>query len=89
MIQKFTVKNIAIYDETGVELANLRKINFIYGSNGCGKTTISNFLAFPENENYADCKLVWEDNMPLKTLVYTVNSGEKTLEKEILMEYLH
>lgn len=37
MIQKFTIKNIATYNKTGVEFANLRKINFIYGSNGCGK----------------------------------------------------
>ena len=46
MIQKFTIKNIATYNKTGVEFANLRKINFIYGSNGCGKTTISNFWHF-------------------------------------------
>ena len=27
MIQKFTIKNIATYNKTGVEFANLRKIN--------------------------------------------------------------
>ena len=81
MIQKFTIKNIATYNKTGVEFANLRKINFIYGSNGCGKTTISNFLAFPQNENYADCELAWKDDMPLKTLVYNRQFREENFGK--------
>ncbi len=81
MIQKFTIKNIATYNKTGVEFANLRKINFIYGSNGCGKTTISNFLAFPQNENYADCELAWKDDIPLKTLVYNRQFREENFGK--------
>ena len=44
MIQKFTIKNIATYNKTGVEFANLRKINFIYGSNGCGKSYILDLI---------------------------------------------
>lgn len=70
MIQEFTIKNIATYNESGVKFTNLRKINFIYGSNGCGKTTVSNFLSFPQSEDYTDCELIWENNMSLKTLVY-------------------
>ena len=81
MIQKFTIKNIATYNKTGVEFANLRKINFIYGSNGCGKTTISNFLAFSQNENFSDCELIWKDDMPLKTLVYNRQFREENFGK--------
>lgn len=81
MIQRFTIRNIATYNETGVEFANLRKINFIYGSNGCGKTTISNFLASPQNESYVDCDLTWVKDVPLKTLVYNRQFREENFGK--------
>lgn len=81
MIQEFTIKNIATYNESGVKFTNLRKINFIYGSNGCGKTTISNFLAFPQSEDYTDCELIWENNMSLKTLVYNRQFREDNFGK--------
>ena len=42
MIQKIIIKNVATFDGRGVEIDHLKKINFIYGANGCGKTTISN-----------------------------------------------
>ena len=44
MIQKIVIKNTASFDYDGVEIDNLKKINFIYGANGCCKTTISNAL---------------------------------------------
>lgn len=81
MIKEFTIKNIATYNESGVKFTNLRKINFIYGSNGCGKTTISNFLAFPQSEDYTDCELIWENNMSLKTLVYNRQFRENNFGK--------
>ena len=44
MIEKIEMRNCASYDETGVELSDCSKINFIYGPNGSGKSTISNFF---------------------------------------------
>lgn len=44
MISKIMIRNVATYDNVGVAVENLGKVNFIYGANGCGKTTISNFL---------------------------------------------
>ena len=32
MLQQITIKNIATFDSWGIKLDNLRKINFIYGS---------------------------------------------------------
>ena len=81
MIQEFTIKNIATYNESGVKFTNLRKINFIYGSNGSGKTTVSKFLAFPQNEDYTDSELIWENNMPLNTLVYNRQFKEENFGK--------
>lgn len=36
MIDKIQVKNVATYDETGITIDNISKINYIYGANGCG-----------------------------------------------------
>lgn len=49
MIEKIIIKNTATFDNEGVEIDNLKKINFVYGANGCGKTTISNVIASPES----------------------------------------
>ena len=48
MISKIEIKNIASFDASGVVIDGLKKINFIYGSNGCGKTTISKCLSDPD-----------------------------------------
>jgi AAA15 family ATPase/GTPase len=44
MIAQITIKNIAIFSAEGVQINNLKKVNFIYGANASGKTNISNFL---------------------------------------------
>lgn len=44
MISEISVKDTASYDEEGVTFDNLGKVNFVYGSNGSGKTTISEVL---------------------------------------------
>lgn len=60
MISKIMIRNVATYDNVGVAVENLGKVNFIYGANGCGKTTISNFLNNTEGEQFSDCKIEWE-----------------------------
>lgn len=78
MIKTITLKNIATYDSSnGVVIDNLKKINFIYGANGCGKTTLSNFLLEPDNEKFIDCTKVWENDTRLKILVYNKKFRER------------
>lgn len=81
MLESISIKNIATYDETGITLSNLRKINFIYGSNGCGKTTISNFLYAPNDEKYNCCSIKWKGDLPIKTLVYNKEFRERNFGK--------
>ncbi len=68
MISKIEIKKTASYDDMGIEISNLKKVNFIYGANGSGKTTISNFLA--NGENFPDCSIKWQDSQEMDTLVY-------------------
>ncbi|MGV1021188.1 AAA family ATPase [Empedobacter falsenii] len=78
MIKTITLKNIATYDSSnGVVIDNLKKINFIYGANGCGKTTLSNFLLEPDNEKFIDCTKVWKNDTRLKILVYNKKFRER------------
>ncbi|WP_457560329.1 AAA family ATPase [Caminibacter sp.] len=44
MIKKIIMKNIATYDENGVEINDLKKVNFFFGHNGAGKSTIAKYL---------------------------------------------
>ena len=38
------MRNVATYDNIGVTFNDLNKVNLIFGPNGTGKTTTSNFL---------------------------------------------
>ncbi|MEZ8802968.1 AAA family ATPase [Vibrio splendidus] len=77
MIHAFKLADVATYSPTGVSFLNLKKINFIYGSNGCGKTTASNYLSQPDDEKYQNCQLTWDNERPLSTLVYNKAFREK------------
>ena len=70
MINSISINNVASFDSAGAQITDLKRINFIYGANGSGKTTISNLIADPNNEEYRDCTVTWQHGMPLKTLVY-------------------
>lgn len=68
MITKIEIKDCASFDKQGSLLGDLKEVNFIYGANGSGKTTISNVIA--DLENFSDCSIEWKSNIPLKTFVY-------------------
>lgn len=44
MITSLNINNVATYDGTGVQLNDLKKINFFFGFNGSGKSTIAKYL---------------------------------------------
>ena len=56
MINKITIRNVATYDEIGITIDNIEKVNYIYGANGCGKTTISNFWEVWKKINFRIAK---------------------------------
>jgi len=71
MIDSITIKNVATYDNEGIHINNLKKVNFIYGANGTGKTTISNYLKNQNDDKYNDCEIIWKkNNLSVSTLVY-------------------
>jgi len=81
MISKIKVSNIASYDETGIEIDNLKKINFIYGANGSGKTTISNLLA--DEDFCSDYSIKWEHEQKIDILVYNKKFRDENFKTSI------
>lgn len=78
MLSSIHIKNVASYDQNNAEVLNdLKRINFIYGSNGSGKTTISNFLSGKDPEKFQACSAVWVNSTPLKALVYNKQFREE------------
>lgn len=75
-IQSITVKKVASYDNTGVTLNNIKKLNFFIGFNGTGKSTIAKFLhnvSLPTAEQdaaYSDCSITGYNPTNEKIIVY-------------------
>ena len=68
MIESITIKNVATYGNVDEQMSGLSKLNFIYGSNGSGKTTISKVIANPEI--FLECAVAWKGGMKLQPMVY-------------------
>ncbi|GAA7241320.1 hypothetical protein BD0080_13840 [Helicobacter pylori] len=80
-ISQIVLKNVATFDESGASFENLNSINFIYGANGSGKTTISSFLKnLAENgieDKFANSKIEWHNSESLKIEVYNKQFKEE------------
>ncbi len=79
MITSILLRNCASYGPNAQTLADLKTVNFVYGSNATGKTTISRLIDRPEN--YAECTLTWSTASPLKTVVYNKDFVEQNFNQ--------
>ncbi len=71
MIKGIQIKCCPPYGESGGELTDCKKVNFIYGANGSGKTTISEFLRAKDIEGrYNSCEIDWGIGGELPIFVY-------------------
>lgn len=67
MISNILINAIASYKSL-VRINDLKKVNYFFGENGAGKTTISRLIANPDN--YKNCSIDWLGSQRLSTLVY-------------------
>jgi wobble nucleotide-excising tRNase len=81
MIKSIKIRNVATFDETGIEVPEFKKVNFFYGANGSGKTTVSNFIYDPEDERFPDCQIEWQNDIELKSLVYNKEFRDRNFGK--------
>ena len=80
MIKRITIRDVASYDHEGVTFNDLAKVNFIFGGNGTGKTTLSRVLAHPMD--YPACKVEW-DGKPVEVLVYNQDFKRDSLRESV------
>ena len=80
MIKEISISNFASYKDVQ-KLEDLDRVNFVYGANGCGKTTISRLLSaypgLPEG-----CDVVWEKGQALKAMVFNRDFVEENFRAE-------
>ena len=68
MIETISLRSVATYSDTPEVLGKLSQFNFVYGPNGCGKTTISRVIA--NAAAFPSCSLTWKNGTPLQTMTY-------------------
>lgn len=67
MIESLKIANVATYTEPQA-MGELGHLNFIFGANGAGKTTIGRALA--QQPGHEQCAVAWKNGAQLRTLVY-------------------
>lgn len=92
MIDSILLKNIASYDPNGVEISDLKRLNFFFGSNGSGKSTIARYLDSLRQEDsespnqFPNCSNNGFNNSNHRILVYDENFVEVNFNKNHLLK---
>ncbi|HWV46369.1 MAG TPA: AAA family ATPase, partial [Nitrospira sp.] len=68
MIVTIAISCTASFDLVPEELNDLSKFNFLFGSNGTGKTTVSRVIS--DEAKFPSCKVTWKAGTKLQPVVY-------------------
>lgn len=79
MIGEILIHSVATYHSPAT-LSDLRSINFIFGANGTGKTTISRVIE--QADGHTHCPLNWQNGMPLQVMAYNRDFVERNFNQE-------
>ena len=75
MIESITIANVATYASTPETLSGLSQFNYLFGSNGTGKTTVSRIIA--DEASFPTCKVTWKGGTKLQPMVYNHDFVER------------
>ena len=79
MIESITLSGVASYIGPATTFNDLSQINFFYGSNGSGKTTISRVIA--DQAGHPACTIAWKAGTPLQAMVYNRDFVERNFNQ--------
>lgn len=69
MIESLEIAQVATYASRET-MAGLKDINFVFGTNGAGKTTIGRVVADKAKSEHAKCSVKWRNGVEMQALVY-------------------
>ena len=79
MIDSIEIKGVATYGSDPQLLSGLSQFNYIFGSNGTGKTTISRVIA--NVSSFPTCKVNWKGGTLLQSMVYNHDFVERNFNQ--------
>ncbi len=79
MIESICIKEVATYGDTPEKMDGLSQFNYVFGSNGAGKTTISRIIN--DEASFPTCHVSWRGGTKLETLVYNKDFVEKNFDQ--------
>lgn len=79
MIESVTIANTATFGSPPEVLTGLSQFNYLFGSNGTGKTTISRIIA--DQTPYPDCSVAWKNGRPLEAVVLNRDFVDKNFDQ--------
>ncbi len=81
MLQNLLIADCASYPTGGQALGPCKPINFIFGTNGSGKTTISRVIADPAA--HPACSVTWAGGREIERLVYNSDFTAKNFSSSM------
>jgi wobble nucleotide-excising tRNase len=69
MIETLEIDQVATYANRQT-MGGLKDINFVFGTNGAGKTTIGRVVANKSKPEHMHCSIAWRDGIEMQPLVY-------------------
>lgn len=79
MIESITIASVATFGTTPEEVNALSQVNFFFGSNGTGKSTVSRVIA--DETKFPTCNVTWKAGAKLQTLVYSHDFVERNFNQ--------
>lgn len=79
MIDEISIAGIATFDVQPEKMDALSQFNYLFGSNGTGKTTISRVIA--DEDSFPTCKVTWKGGTKLQSMVYNRDYVERNFNQ--------
>lgn len=79
MIESILIQGAASFGNEPQRLDGLSQLNFLFGSNGAGKTTISRIIA--DAAKFPSCTVSWKGGTKLESLVYNHDFVERNFHQ--------